>query len=169
MRKLLALAALLVLGASNVWAGGITGTQSPSTPFRITAEVYNDSGSALTSGTVVIWDNDDTEFDENGYPYVTTSTTVDDDWTAGVILDNNCPAASMCQIVVYGPAFVNLADSTDAVTEDTAISTSSVAGMAGDDGAGANTCQLGILMIELGGSSGNDGARGVVFVNPTCT
>ncbi len=173
MKKLLALSLLLSLGmAGNVWAGGITSVQSSTTPFQITATVYNDSGGDLTSGSVVIWDNDDTEFDRTGYPYVTTTTTADHDHPAGVTLDPNCPAGGLCEIVIYGWARTRVADSTDAITEDTSVATSGVAGQAGDWGGGANTCALGMALeqvnLDTGLDSGTDNMPAPIFVNVYC-
>ena len=165
MKKLIVLLGLaFTLASGTAWAGGYPTTQDVSTPFRLTATVFNDSGSTLTSGTVVIWDNDDTEFDDNGQPYVTTTTTADDDWVAGVLLTGSCPNQQLCEIVIYGPAATLCADATDAVAEDTAVSSSTVAGQCGDYGTGANTSSLGILMEDDGASS--DGEVDMVFVNP---
>lgn len=172
MRKFVLAIALLLAGSSTVWAGGITGVQDSSTPFQITATVFNDSGSALTSGSVVIWDNDDTEFDRTGFPYVTTTTTTDDDWVAGVTLDNSCADQTLCTIVVYGWARTNIAQATDVANEDTPVATTSVAGQAGDYGPAANTCLLGLLTewrnLDTGAHSSGDLQPMGVFVNPTC-
>ena len=158
--------------AGGVWADGMPQVVSATTATPWTRTVYNDSGSALTSGTVVVWDTDDTEFDETFYPYVTTTTSADSDWVAGVMLTGSCAIGSLCEIVTHGPAWTLIADSTDAVAEDTGVSTSSVAGMAGDYGPAANTCMLGVAMSTTqrnGGADSNaDGQVFPVFVNPTC-
>jgi hypothetical protein len=175
MKKLLALATLFTLGlAGNVFADGMRNVVGPTTEgaARITVSAYNDSGSDLTSGTVVIWDNDDTEFDRTGYPYITTVAGADSDWIAGVTLDPTCISGTMCEVVIYGWAWTRIADSTDGVAEDTTVSTSSVAGLAGDWGASANTCYLGILTEAYdrytGTDIGTDTAVYPVFVNPGC-
>lgn len=161
------LAILLTLGmAAPVWAGGISTSQDSSTPFNIYADVFNDSGTDLTSGSVVVWDNDDTEFDRSGRPFVTTTTTADQDWVAGVTVNPTCFDQTMCQIVVYGPVLTRTAQATDVSAEDTTVATSTVAGQAGDWGATANTCYLGLLMENLGG--GGDNSNQFVFVNPGC-
>ena len=168
------LAILLALGmATPAFAGGITGAADSSTTFRITATVYNDSGSDLTSGSVVIWDNDDTEFDRTGYPYVTTTTTADHDWVAGVVLSDSIPTGSVGEIVVYGWAETLIAHTTDPVAEDTTVATSTVAGSAGDWAATANTCYLGVVAelynLSLGSTTiGGDNTVMPVFVNPGC-
>ena len=173
MRNLLAVLALLLAGSGVAWADGqnlVVGNTTVNPQWTVT--VFNDSGSALTSGSVVVWDNDDTEFDRSGYPYVTTSTTADDDWVAGVTLDPSCANQALCQIVVYGMAITNIADSTDDVGEDTTVAQSGVAGQAGDWGAGANTCYLGLSVedrgIDTGTDTGVDLTRQWVFVNPGC-
>ena len=175
MKKTLLAAVLLVLGmSSNAFAGSITNAADGQTKHRITATVYNDSGSDLTSGSVVIWDNDDTEFDRTGYPYVTTTTTADDDWVAGVTINDTCAAGALCEIVTYGWAFTRVAHGTDAATEDVQVATSSVAGQAGDWGAGTNTCSLGLLLeaynlsMSAAAASGVDNQPMPVFVNPGC-
>jgi len=166
MKKLLALAILLSLGmGSTAYADGMTDVVGATTLARTTRTVFNDSGSTLTSGTVVIWDNDDTEFDDSGYPYVTVTTTADDDWVAGVLVTGSCPNQALCEIVVDGPALTLCADATDAVAEDTAVATSTVSGQCGDYGTGANTSSLGILMEDDGAS--NDTELLWVFVRPT--
>ena len=175
MKHLVALTILLTLGmAASAFADGMNQVVSATTKnpeWRVV--VFNDSGSALTSGAVVVWDNDDTEFDRTGYPYVTTTTTADSPWTAGVIEDNSCPDQALCSMIVYGPARTNAADSTDAVAEDTLVSTSSVAGQAGDYGTGANTCALGMLLEDRnldtgGGPTASDLKPVLVFVDVDC-
>ena len=135
--------------------------------------VFNDTGSAITSGMIVVWDNDDTEFDRSGYPYVTTTTTTDSPWIAGVVAAGlNCPDQSLCEIVVKGPAIVNAADTTDAFVEDTLVSTSAVAGQAGDWGNGDDTCFLGQAMelrsVDTGLNETTDNVRYWVMVDPGC-
>lgn len=173
MKKLLALAALLVLGlAGNVMADDCTTVVSATTTPLCTRTVFNDSGSELTSGTVVVWDNDDTEFDRSGYPYVTTTTSTDSPWTAGVMLTGACPNQGLCEIVTRGFAWTRIADATDAVSEDQLVSTTSVAGKAGDWGAGANTCALGMALElynkETGTDDNLDSEVFPIFVNIQC-
>src|SRR3990167_1784792 len=143
MRKLLLALALTWVGANLVFADGLTETVSNTTTARRTRTVFNDSGSALTSGTVVTWDQGDTEFEDSGYPYVTTTTTVDDIYTAGVMLNGSCPDQTLCEIVVEGPAITRFAQGADAGVVDTLVATSATVGAAGDYTAAANTCSLG--------------------------
>jgi hypothetical protein len=177
MKKFLFAILLAGVMATPAFAGGMQTVGGSTTPPTITMSVYNDSGGTIESGAVVVWDNDDTEFDRSGYPYVTTTTTADHDWVAGVVAEGlTCPAGQMCEIVIYGPARTQLAQSTDAVTEDVQVATSGVAGRAGDWGAGANTCSLGLVMdgasggVDCWGGTyiATDTTCGWVFVNPGC-
>lgn len=152
------LAILLALGmGTTAWADAITLNVDSTTLARRTRIVFNDSGSDLTHGSVVVWDNDDTEFGRNGYPYVTTTTTVDEPWVAGVTTDDTCTDQSLCEIVVEGPVVARIAGSTDNVTEDTLVGTTTVAGQVGDYTAAANTCALGNFIGD--GASGAGGRQ----------
>ena len=144
MRTLLAVFALLLAGSGVAWADGFTQVVGSTTVATRTRTVFNDSGSSITSGEIVVWDNDDTEFDRTGYPYVTTTTSTDSPWVAGVVVDGaTCADQGLCEIVVEGMAIVKVADATDAAVEDTLLSTSAVDGQAGDWGNGDDTCFLG--------------------------
>lgn len=181
MLKRLSLALLLCLGmGSVVWADAITTNVDATTLARRTRIVFNDAGSNLTSFSVVVWDNDDTEFGRSGYPYVTTTTTADDPWVAGVTIQD-CSDQALCEIVVEGPAIARIAGSTDNVTEDTLVATSTVAGQVGDYTAAANSCALGNFIGD--GASGAAGRQAItgattslnvdntpqwVFVNINC-
>ena len=173
MRTLLLAVALLLAGSGVAFADGMQQVVNSTTVNpQWTVIVFNDSGGALTSGTVVVWDNDDTEFDRSGYPYVTTTATADVDWVAGVTLNPSCPDQSLCEIVVYGMARTNIADATDSVTEDTTVATTTVAGQAGDWDGGANECYLGLLVeaynLDGGADTNTDLSPMWVFVNPGC-
>lgn len=168
------LAVLFTLGmASSVWAA-CPNVVNATTPYTCTQTVYNDSGSDLTSGSVVIWQNDGAgnEFDQLGNPYVTTTTSEDDDWVAGVLEDNLCRDASLCSMVYHGWTYTRIRDSSDAVAEDTLVATSASAGLAGDYAPADNTCSLG-LMVELrdrwtGTDVNSDFAVYPVWVNINC-
>ena len=163
---------LAVAGMQSAWAWECSQIVSVTTPYQCVTTVFNDSGSALTSGTVVSWDNDDTEFDRTGYPQVTTTTTADDDWTAGVILDASCADQSLCVIVEHGFALTRIAQATAITAEDTLVGTSTVAGRADDYGTGANSCALGNLIEarnpETGGAGNDDNQVFPFSVNINC-
>ena len=175
MKKLIGLAvALALLGLTGtVWADSYMRVQDGSTLGpRLTVTVFNDSGSTLTSGAVVVWDNDDTEFDRTGYPYVTTTTGADSPWVAGVMLNDSCPDQTLCEIGVYGPTRTNMRGT---YAEDTLVGTQTTAGTADDYGTGANTCALGMLMedrnLDTGGAcstNANITCPEMVFVNVNC-
>lgn len=177
MKKLL-LAALVTLGLSSVsYADAVpTVVSATSRPFW-SLTVYNDSGSDLTSGSVVVWDNDDTEFDENGYRYVTTTTTADNDYVAGVIVDNSCAAGTLCEMCIYGMCRTKLACSTDTPSADGLVSSSTVAGAAGAWASAAGPVGvLGILPkvyhVDQGTTTctgGGDTFPAWVFVKPQWT
>ena len=173
MKRIL-LAVLLTLGmATNAWAMWCPQVVNATTPYRCTASAFNDSGTALTSGSVVIWDTDDTEYDRSGYPYITTTTTADHDHPAGVILDNSCADQTFCNVVVYGWARTNIAHSTDAASEDVHVATSTVAGQAGGWAGTDDTCYLG-QVLELfnldysGTAMSADLSPMPVWVDPAC-
>ena len=168
MKKLL-LAVLLTLGGiSSVWAEDCPRVVSSDTAQVCTEIVFNDTGSALTSGSVVAWDDDDTDFSTFGRPYVTSTTTADDPYTAGVILDNSCPDQALCTIVTRGLTNVLIANSTDDTAVDTQVGATTVAGQAGDYGTGANTCMLGTLVSYHIGDTAQDGILARVFVDIDC-
>ena len=168
MRILFALVVLLISGSSSAWAYNCPNVQSATTKLTCTEIVFNDTGSAVTSGSVVAWDDDDTDFSTSGYPYVITTTTADDPYTAGVMLTNSCPDQALCEIVTHGLTEVILANSTDDTAVDTQIGNSTVAGQAGDYATGANTCMLGTLVAYENADIAIDGIRARVFVNIDC-
>ncbi len=148
MRSFIALfTVLFTLGMAQVVSAGCPTVVSPTTAYQCTTSVFNDSGGAFTSGEVVVWDNDDTEWDRSGFPQVTTTTTADFPHTAGVIVNGTCPDQAMCEMVYFGWARTNIAHNTTAATEDNLVGTSTVAGQAGDYTAGtADDCALGHLL-----------------------
>src|SRR3990167_3271214 len=116
--KTLLMAVLLALGmASNAWARNCPQVVSSTTPYFCTETVFNDNGATIVSGYTVSWDDDDTDFSTSGYPYVITTTTADDPYTAGVML-RDCPDQSLCEIVVYGSTDVVVDDASDDAAVD---------------------------------------------------
>ena len=170
MRTLLAVFALLLAGSGVAWADGmqqVVNADSRSPVWTVT--VFNDSGSTLTSGDVVVWDQADSDFTTDGNPYVTTSTTADDPWTAGVMQTGSCPNQQLCEIIVYGIAeHVLIDDLTDAAPVDTAVGISPTnAGNVSSYASGADTCMLGIV-LDMEATDGVDNAPARVFVNVSC-
>lgn len=168
MKKLLALAILLSLGmGAPLWAMDCPSVQSATTVYQCTQTVFNDNGATIISGYTVSWDDDDTDFSTLGYPYVITTTTADDPYTAGVML-RDCPDQSLCEIVVRGSADVVVDDASDDATVDTLVGIHTAnAGRLGDYATGANTCALGMLKEFIGGE-GVDNTRARVWVDIDC-
>ncbi len=175
MKKLLFAVGLVLAMGQAAFADGMTQVVDPMTTEgpRRTTIVFNDSGSTLTSHSVVVWDNDDTEFDRSGLPYVTTATTNGSAWVAGVTV-NDCNDQAPCEIITYGDAIVRIAHSTQAGVEDATVSTSTVAGQAGDWDGGAGECSLGPLKelrsVDTGATAtiSQDNTNMRVFVNISC-
>lgn len=170
MKRLSVLFGLLLAlaGSRVVWADGMNQVVSATTVNpQWTVTVFNDNGSAIPSYAVVAWDDDDTDFSTSMYPYIISATTADDPYTAGVMITPSCPDQALCEIQVYGPSNVLLADATDNSTVDQLIGASTVSGQAGDYATGADTCALGTL-IEATTGSGSDHGLGRVFINISC-
>jgi len=129
MKKISILAILFMLGiASIALAAGIPLAADPKNlPEIWTQEVYNDSGSDLTSGSVVVWDYTDSDMYDLDLrkSYITTTTTADNIAVAGVTVTPTCVAGSECAIAIYGPV---KAKATGTVTAGLAIGTSTTAG-----------------------------------------
>lgn len=89
---------------------------------RVKVPVYNNSGSALDTGDVVIWDVGSSTGDND--LYVTTTTTANTGLVAGVV-DSAIGAASVGFIVTYGFAECDIANT---VLNGTLICTGITAG-----------------------------------------
>lgn len=187
----LALALALCGLATPAWAlessDAYSRTESNHTVFEHAAYEYyfNNAGSALTSGTVVIFDRtgtgvnvgisgaltttptsagrnnvdvDGTDGDvTNIGTYITTTSTNDVAGVAGVVDDNSCADQTYCRVQVFGPRLARCSDSTDAVTTGNAVGTTTVAGTYG----GGNG-----LGVALGACNAADGANDWVFIRP---
>jgi len=134
---------------------------------------FNNSGAALPSGTVAVLDRtgtgvnvgvsgslttvpssagrnfidvDGTDGDvTNIGTYITTTSTADLETVVGVVDDDSCADQSYCRVQVKGPRLTRCAGSTDNWTSGDAVSTTTVAGQAGD---AANDAD-GILGVAL--------------------
>ena len=173
MRTLFAVLALVLAAQGVAFADSLNTVVGPTTPGagRITVTVFNDAGATIVSGAPVVWDTDDTEYDNTGYPYITTTTTADDVDTAGVMLTGSCPDQALCEIVTAGWAPTRVTVAT--LTEDTVISTSTTASSIGDATAGNNVCYLGVLRSYTDVNTGarcttNDVCFVPVQVDVTC-
>lgn len=180
MRKLFLsiLAFLFLVGIANA-AGIPTGADPQNAPEVWTMSVYNNNATDLTSGSVVVWAMSSDTTDTN-YAYrtmwVDDTVTADDINVAGVVLNDTCVAKNTCTIAVYGPVYAVANDSTDAVTADNVVGTTTTAGRIGGAAAGANSGILGWAISSsaidkayggYGGTAANDNVMIPVFVNPT--
>ena len=153
MKRVVLALLLVVAGSAVAWADGIPQVVRSDTPASWTRTVYNDSAGTIVSGAPVVWDTDDTEYDNSGFPYITTTTTADDIDTAGVMLTGSCPDQQLCEIVVRGWAATRVSVAT--LTEDTVVSTSTTVSSIGDATAGNNVCYLGVLKSYTNVGTGN--------------
>lgn len=174
MKKLLfvILALLFTMGVAN--AASIPLVSDPKNQPEIwTMEVYNNQGSALTSGYVVSWDNEGDTTDSN-YAYRTMWVTLpairDDVQVAGIVVDDTIPTGSIGTIAIFGPVYALVLDSTAAVTAADLVSAYDTTGKVGDfGGAGADEAVLGYCIsaspvaIAYGGYAGADGQDNIML------
>jgi hypothetical protein len=179
MRYLLTIAlAFSLVGVANA-AGIPTATDPQNQPEIWTVNVYNNDTVALTSGTVVVWacsaDTGDSDYAYRTM-WVDQTTTTDDINVAGVVVSDSIAASGVGTICVWGPVYARVADSTDAVTADEAIGTTSVEGECGGADAADNKALLGWSIYAApvattsggyGGTDGNDFIMQPIFVDPT--
>lgn len=156
MKKLFSIifALLLVVSITGV-VSAHQATYDPQTTSGgayISVPVYNNSGSSMDPGMVVVWDVDASTGDND--VYVTTTTTADTGLVAGVIWPSTIAASSSGSMVIWGLAECNL--STSGAGEATPLCTSTTAG-GGDmcaSGAGpgmyAITSTSGVASAQVG-------------------
>lgn len=165
MRNFVLALALAFAGGSVAFADGIPtaadAQNQPKNPWTVT--VYNDDTITINSGEIVAWDVADTDLSSSRRPYVISTSTIDDVWTAGVML-NTCGPGEQCEMVVYGPAWVRCADLHDAVGADTSVGVSNLfgVGLCGDYTPGANKRSLG---TAIGAGNGTDYSYQLIWVN----
>jgi len=179
MRYLLAIALVFsFIGVAN--AANIPYVVDPKNAPEIwTQEVYNNDTVALTSGKVVVWamsaDTTDTSYAYRTM-WVDQTTTADDINVAGVVVSDSIASYGQGTICIYGPVYALCADSTDAVTADEAVGTSTVEGSVGGAAAADNKALLGWCIYAApvtttyggyNGTDGNDSLMFPIFVNPT--
>lgn len=163
-RKLIALLALLMVASAGelAYAGiQVSSDGNRGAANQVLTAVFNDSGSTLTSGSVVIWDTGAADPANAGLgAYVTTTTSADSNLAAGVVFSDQILDQGIGTICTYGPVETLTADATDRPTSaGTAVGTTTVAGQAGS-GTG-----LGVLLRTS--ASGSDRENEWVFVNPS--
>jgi len=180
MKKLLLVIVAALLFTGTVYAAGIPLAVDPkNSPEVWTQEVYNNSSSILTSGTVVMWDCVSDTTDAN-FAYRTSwvkkaTATAELISTAGVVIDPSIPAYTEGTIAIYGPVYTLCADASDALTANDEVGTSaSIAGQAGhadsaSGGAILGWCIYGVPVDDAyGGYDGTDAvdkAMLPIFIN----
>jgi hypothetical protein len=152
--------------AGSAMAAGIPDVGDPANfPEIWTMLVYNNYTSDLVTGSVVIWDCDASTGDYvNQLPYITATATGDHVKCAGVVVGSTITASDVGSICVFGPVPARIADSTDTVTEDELVSTTTVAGQAGGFTTASDSGYLGYLISDTGRSV--DDTQMPVFVRP---
>ena len=167
MRNFVFALALLLAGSGVAFADSIptvVNAAAGSGRNVWTMTVFNDAGRTVNSGEIVVWDQADSDVTSSQLPYVTTSSTADDVYTAGVMV-TTCLDQSQCDIVVRGITTVRCMDSSDAVAAGTTVGQSaSDDGMCGDYTPAANKTSLGVA-LEAGGGTNYEYLS--VYVNPT--
>ena len=169
MKKYLFIVLALLLTFGVCQAANIPVLVAPQDfPEVWTQEVYNDSGSALTSGSIVVWDYTDTDMANiaNRKAYITTTTTVDDIAVAGIVVSPSIAAGDVGAIAIYGPVRARV---TGTVTAGLALSTSATAGVVGPySNTSADDGVIGWSIDNDTSGQAEGGTNiGVVFVNPS--
>lgn len=173
MKKLFLLVFALLLMAGVANATNIPQMVDPKNyPTVWTELVYNGSGSTIQSATIVEWDFDASDVDENQYDdmcsWVQTADGASDIWTAGVVPWGKTIAnGDVGPIVIKGPTFV-IEHSTSPAANN--MCGSHTDGSVTTDAASANTAALGIA-INISPSVGPMGSAcsgySIVYVDIT--
>lgn len=180
-RKILFSILALLFFAGVVNAANIPTVVEPGRyPEVWTTEVYNNSGEAIASGWVVIWDfnnvSSPADFTDR-LNYIALTTSADHASVAGVIVDDTCAIGATCTMAIRGPVYARSADSTDSLTASYSVGTTTLKGQCGQSAAVAvNKGILGWAIsaapntVANGGWGGTDGADAIltpIFVNPS--
>ena len=171
MRKnkfvLISLVAVLVVFSATGFAfawGSQGGDGSRFDALQEKSVFFNNSGSTLTSGSVVILDRTGTGVtrDTTLGAYITTTTTADSIDVVGVTSSTSCLDQTPCVVVTKGPALTLCQDSTDAVSTGASVGTTATAGRCG--GAADNAAILGEALEA--GQTGGDTSVIYIWVDP---
>ena len=171
MKKLLVILAILSI-SGIAYGAGIPVTVDPQNAPEIwTQEVFNDSGGALTSGSIVVWDYTDSDMYDLDLRkmYITTTVTADDIATAGITVDPSIPDQTVGTICIYGPVKGRIVAGTTA-TAGLTLGTSTTAGRMGNyAGAGNDDAAVGWVIDENTSADSPEGGNDIVviFVNPS--
>jgi hypothetical protein len=178
MRKLLSLAVLLSvftlsgIATQNCYGWGTaTGDGSDYRQLQETAIFFNNSGSTLSEGDVVVLDVDGSGVTTGTTlgSYVTTTADEDDSGhygadsvlVVGVVKSSSVANQRPIAVVTKGPALTTCEDSTDAVTEFASVGTVALTSNEASCGGGSN------LGIALEGGDGTDDDQIIVWVDAT--
>lgn len=161
---LVLLSALLVFSmASQARAEQSTASATGSSYLdnQVYTMAYNNSGSDITSHSVVILDTSGTAGSTLG-AYITTTTTADHWAVAGVTVDPNCVAGTPCRVCIRGPIEVLFTSATHVT--GTIAATSTTAGEATTYSTADGT--VGGHLGKIIGSSDLGGFYAWVWVEP---
>jgi len=148
--KLLFALLLVMGGVSQAFAINIPGTENPKDgPAIWMTPVYNNSGSTLSAGDVVVWDIGSSAGDNDNY--VTTTTTADTNLVAGVVYPAAISSGDTGYIATHGVVAVNIASGGNSVGG--VVCSSSTAAKAHNCGTDANN--FGIVTTAVSSGSAN--------------
>lgn len=167
MKKMLFIILAILFIAGIAEAASIPLAVSPKDfPEVWTTTVYNNSGSALTSGTVVVWDfANSTGSYADLCNWVTTTTNLDDVWTAGVVASDSIAAAGEGAIIIRGPTNVRVSQT---LTVNDLVGSYSTAGQCAEVTAVAgDEAWLGVAINAYTNLAGNIESVTPIYVNPT--
>lgn len=166
--KLFIIAALLLtgilVGNKAALAVGQGGDGSYYGALQETGVFFNNSGTTLSAGQVVVLDTNGTGVaaETTLGSYVETVSGADSVLVVGVVKSRSSADQTPVVVVTEGPVDTQCADAADAVTINTAVGTSAGVGNAvGTCGGGTN------LGIALEAGDGTDGGKLFVWVAPT--
>jgi hypothetical protein len=159
--------ALLVLGFSAQVRAEMSPSSATGTSYldnQVLTVAYNNSGSDITSKSIVILDTSATAGSTLG-AYITTTSTADSKMVIGVIEDPTCTAGTSCRVAIRGPHAVWFTRTGAAsLAEGDLVSTSTTAGRATEYSTSDGTAG-GILGRALKASS-TDGDIWWVWLEP---
>jgi hypothetical protein len=157
MRKYLVCLLSLLLFAGVAFGASIPSSVNPKEGPEIwLTEVYNNSGSALDAGDVVVWDIASSTGDNDNY--VTTTTTKDTALVAGVVYPAGISASASGSIAIRGVVDCDTLTAVDGLGASSFLCTSATAG----DGKACTNTNNAYAITTAASSSGS--ATCYVFV-----
>lgn len=171
--KLFLIAALLLTGvlfnskAAFAW-GASGGDGSSFAALQETAVFFNNSGATLSAGQVVVLDTSGSGVaaDSTLGSYVTLLNGADSTRVMGVVKSTSVGDQKPVVVVTQGPVDTQCADSSDAVTVNVAVGSTTFGPTGGTNGVGL--CGGGTnLGVALEAGDGTNGGKLYVWVDPT--